>query len=133
MSWRAAQAAGLNRATLRLGESALLTVPAGVETVEMVFPGQNSRRLPVQGRQVTVKPQAIGLHELRAGEDRFLLAANPLSRDESDLSACASGRWGEWADRPGQEIESHNFAWILLLLAAQVLTIHMLLIRGGKS
>ena len=133
VNWRAAHATGLNRANLRLGESTVLTLPAGVDMVEMIAPGGKARRLPVQGRQVTIKPQAIGLHELHVGDSKFFLAANPLSRDESDLSACASGQFGEWADRSGQEMESRHFAWILLLLAAAVLSVHLLLLRGGKS
>jgi len=131
--WRAAHAPGLDRINLRLGESAVLTVPAGVETVELQSPGAKGRTLTVQGRQVTIKPPLAGLHEVRAGETTFFLAANPLSRDESDLTACASGRWGEWADRSAEEMESRHFAWILLLLAAAVLTVHMGLMRGGTS
>ncbi|HMF18573.1 MAG TPA: hypothetical protein VKE98_15285, partial [Gemmataceae bacterium] len=133
ITWRAAHAPGLDRSNLRLGESAVLTVPAGVDTVELKSPGAKGRTLPVQGRQVTIKPLSAGLHDVRAGETTFFLTANPLSRDESDLSACATGRWGEWADRSAEEMESRHFAWILLLLAAAVLTIHMVLMRGGTS
>jgi hypothetical protein len=130
---RAEHTTGLNRSNLRLRESALLTVPPGVEMIQLISPGAKPRSLPVQGRQVTIKPQSAGLHEVRAGETTFFLGANPLNRDESDLSACASGRWGEWADRTGQEMEPRHFAWILLLLAAAVLTVHMMLMRGVMS
>jgi hypothetical protein len=60
------------------------------------------------------------------------VAVNALSRDESDLRECASGRWGDWLDEASMRLEYRSVAWILLLLALGVVTIHLFLVsRGG--
>jgi hypothetical protein len=131
--WRAARMPGLDRTAVRPGETAVLTVPAGVDMVEVHSPGGISRRLPVHDRQVVVNVAETGLHELRAADSKYDLAVNTLNREESDLSGCVTGRWGEWTEPAGDFLETRGYAWILLLLAGVVLTVHLLLITGRMS
>jgi hypothetical protein len=125
VQWRAAHFPGLARANLRLDDSAMLTVRAGVDTVDVAAPGATPRPLPVHNRRVTLALSEPGLYTFRAGDATYRAAANALSRTESDLSAAVTGRWGRWADQTGTNLSHESFAWILLLAAAAVLTLHL--------
>jgi hypothetical protein len=60
------------------------------------------------------------------------VAVNALSRDESDLHECASGRWGDWLDETSLRLEYQSVSWALLLLALGVVSLHLFLVsRGG--
>ena len=75
-----------------------------------------------------VRAEEIGVYEMREGETHHAFAANALRREESDLSGCTSGEWGEWADERGHGLEGRSFAWILALLATLFLTVHLWLV-----
>ena len=55
-------------------------------------------------------------------------AANPLSRDESDLAGCASGKWGDERDATTLRLEYRDVRWVLVLLALAVLVLHLWLL-----
>jgi hypothetical protein len=131
VQWRAAHRPGLARANLRLGETAQLSVAAGVEAVELLPPRETVRTLPVHARRFTVRLEEPGRYEFRAGDHTYAAAANALSREESDLSTAVSGRWGEWADEAGQHLGTESVAWVLLLVAAAVLTLHLFVAARG--
>ncbi len=61
-------------------------------------------------------------------EDKYQFAVNALSRDESDLSVCVSGRWGDWLDETSLRLEYQAVDWLLLLLAVAVVTLHLFLV-----
>lgn len=128
VQWRASFTPGLSRTNVRLGEDVTLTLTSGVETVQLTGPDKQARSLPVQGRRVVVRAEDVGLYEIQAGEDSHAFAANTLRQDESDLMSCATGRWGDWLDEKSLNLEYHNIAWLLVLLALAVLTLHMILI-----
>jgi hypothetical protein len=133
LHWRAGELPGVRRANLRLGEAALVAVPLGVESVVHVPPQGATRLLPAHQQRVTVRPETTGLHEIEAGQAKYRLAVNALRREESDLSPCVTGRWGEWSDDHASAPALYNLAWIPLLLVLAVLTLHMALaMRGGK-
>jgi hypothetical protein len=132
VQWRASAEPGLTRVNIRLGEDTALTVPTPRENVQIVEPSGGTRSLAVQGRRVTIRPESVGAHQIRAGEDRHPFAVNTLNADESDLRNCATGRWGDWLDETTLRLEYQNIAWALLLLVLGVLCLHAFLIaRGG--
>ena len=128
VQWRAAQAPGLRRANLRLGELAALRVGSAAETVTLTPPDGKPRPVPVRDREAFVRAEEVGRYELREGDVRHAFAVNALRREESDLSGCVSGEWGEWADERGHGLEGRSFAWVLVLLATLALTVHLLLV-----
>jgi hypothetical protein len=132
VQWRASRSPGLRRANLRLGELASLRVGPGTETVTLTPPDGKPRTVPVHDREVSVRAEEVGLYELQEGETRHAFAVNALNREESDLSRCVSGQWGEWTDERGHGLEARSIAWALVLLAALVLTVHLMLV-GRKS
>jgi hypothetical protein len=131
--WRAARAPGVQRRNYRLGETVVVNVAHGVESVRILPPDGVAQQVPVHALQVMATTDQVGLYKLQAGERTDQLAVNTLNRDESDLSSCVTGKWGAWTDEAGQLLETQNFAWMLLLLAAAILTLHLFLVVRGKN
>jgi len=131
--WRSSELPGLRRANVRLGEMLQLMTPRGLESVTYVPPAGSTRIVPVQNQRASVRPQLAGEHAFEAGTVRHRFAVNILRADESDLTGCISGRWGAWTEDAAAAPAVYNFAWILLLLALGVLTLHMFFAgRAGK-
>jgi hypothetical protein len=78
-------------------------------------------------RTVSLRPEAPGIYEITAAGERYLFASNALRKEESDLSASASGRWGSLDDAAGAERELRSIAWVFLLLLMLALSLHLAL------
>jgi len=131
--WRATELPGLRRANLRLGESAFLTLPTGVESLMHMPPEGSPSSLLVTSQRATIRPEVTGLHELEARGLKHQFAVNALRREESDLQMCVTGRWGAWHEDPATAPALVHLAWIPMLLVLGVLTLHMALAtRMGK-
>lgn len=128
LRWRAAHLPGLNRANVRLGEETVLTLPAERDTVRLVAPDGTSRTLPVDGRRVAVRAESVGVWEWRDGDTVYPFAVNALSREESDLTSCTTGRWGDWLDETTRRLEYQDISWMLLLALLALATLHMFLV-----
>ena len=89
--------------------------------------------MPVRGRRATVRADRPGVYALRSGADTAEFAANPLSRDESDLTGCAGGRWGNELDATTLRLEYRDVRWLPVLLAAAVLVLHLWILGRGKT
>jgi hypothetical protein len=133
IQWRGAQAPGLSRSNVRLGEEAVLTLATPREAVRLVGPDRTERPLPVQGKRVVARAEEVGVYEFRADSESHAFAANALARDESDLTGCGSGRWGDWLDDTTLGLDYQGVAWAVLLVLLAVVGIHLILVaRGGK-
>jgi hypothetical protein len=128
IDWRAALRPGLSRPNIRLGEDTTLTLAADRDDVEIKPPSGSPRRLPVQERRVVVRGDEAGLWTLRAGTEEHRFAVNTLARDESDLTGCGTGTWGDWLDETTLRRDYQSIAWAFLLLALGVATIYLLLV-----
>jgi hypothetical protein len=124
IAWRANVAPGLRQANVRLGGEANPMVEPDVQSVNLLDPQRHTHQLSVRDKAVTIKADSAGVYELRANQTKYAFAANAVSREESDLTKAASGRWGSWADAPSLEWEYRSIAWLLLLLVLIVLAIH---------
>jgi hypothetical protein len=124
VAWRANVAPGLALANVRLGGEANLTVESGVQSVRLVDPKQKLLQLPVPGKTLTVKADLTGVYELNSSQNKFAFAVNAISREESDLTQAASGRWGNWANAPSLQWEYRSIVWLLALLVLAILAVH---------
>jgi hypothetical protein len=135
LQWRQSLAPGMSRANVRLGEQAVLTLYRPRDALEVVAPDGGSRRVPAPERRLVIRADEAGVWQVRDPESKEVLAscaANALARDESDLSGCGSGRWGDWRDATSLRLEYQSVAWVLLLLALGVGIVHLVLVsRGG--
>jgi hypothetical protein len=133
LRWRGAQAPGLIRPNVRLGEEAVLTLATPRESVRLVGPDRKEQTLPVQGKRVVARAEDVGVYEVRAEGETYSFAANALARDESDLTGCAAGRWGDWLDDTSLRLEYQGVGWVVLLGLLAVVGVHLVLVaRGGK-
>ena len=133
VQWRTSSLPGLDRTNVRPGEEATLILDGAAESVLLKLPGGAERRLPVRDRHVVVRAEQVGVYELRAGGEVYRFAANALRREESDLSRCASGRWGDWLDETSLRLEYRSIGWVLLLLVLGVLSLHVALVARGSA
>ncbi len=133
VQWRAANLPGVDRANVRLGDEVTWTLPTAADAVEVVRPGGDAVTVPAGGRRVSVRADRVGVYELRAGEESARFAANPLSRDESDLTKCESGKWGDERDATTLRLEYRDASWMLVLLALGVMTLHLWLAGRARG
>lgn len=133
VQWHASRTPGLSRTNLRLGEEAILTLSTDLETALVTNPDGHSRTMSVLDRRLVIRSEDVGVYEVRAGDSRYVFAANALDREESNLSKCSSGRWGNWLDETSLRLEYQNVAWLLLLVVLGVLTLHGFLIARGAG
>jgi hypothetical protein len=136
VQWRQSLAPGLNRPNVRVGEEAVLTLLRAQEGLDVVAPDGTVRRLAAPDRRLVIRTEDAGIWQVRNpqnnGEVLASCAANVLARDESDLTKCGSGKWGDWRDATSLRLEYQSIAWVLLLLALGVVTVHLALVsRGG--
>jgi hypothetical protein len=127
LQWRASEKPGLHRVNYRLGEQVALTFSTPRPTVAVVRPDGTRQTTPVQDRRLTVRPDEVGVWSIEAEEESTSFAVNAVSANESDLTGCVSGRWGDWLDETTLRLEYQSIAWILLLLVLAIATVHLLL------
>ena len=78
------------------------------------------------------KRRCPGIYSVVAGAVTNRFAVNALAADESDLSACATGQWGEWSEDTERRLEETSAVWIFGLLALALLTTHLYLRGDGE-
>jgi len=128
LNWRSRQTLGPNRVNLRLGETVTVAFPTQLkENLRLTLPGGESRLLPARGRTVAIKAEEVGRYAIRGDEQEFAFAVNALNRDESDLTGCAPGKWGDWLDETSVQLEYRSVVWAVLLVVLGVLTLHLIL------
>jgi hypothetical protein len=133
LQWRDAEKPGLHRANFRLGEQVALTFATPRTTVAIVRPDGTRQTMAVQDRRLTVRPNEVGVWSIEAEEESSSFAVNALSADESDLTGCVSGRWGDWLDETTLRLEYQSIAWILLLLVLAIATVHLFLVARSRG
>jgi hypothetical protein len=133
VQWRASQGPGPSRANVRLGEEAVLGLPAETRSARVVLPDGTRQTLPVHGQRVVIPADDVGVYQVHLANAKYTFAANALDREESDLSECASGQWGDWSDEPGSRPGSRNIAWVFLLFALLGLTLHTALVARAPG
>src|SRR5271166_5169817 len=126
---------GPNRPNSRLGETVTIAFPTPPrENVRLTLPGGKERTLSARGRTVALKPEDVGSYAIKGDESEFSFAVNALNREESDLTGCVSGKWGDWLDETSVQLEYRSVVWAVLLGVLGVLTLHLILAtRQGRA
>jgi hypothetical protein len=133
-AWRARELPGLARANLRLGETASVTVPAGVDKITVTRPDKVVETVTVRGQRAAFVAEEPGVYEVRYGDETSHFAVSARSAEESDLKDCVTGRWGEWIEESDAPPGILPLRWLLCLAALATLTVHLFLAtRGGRS
>ncbi len=149
LNWRSGLTLGPNRINLRLGETVTVTFPTILQSTSPPRVALRSTRgfTPVLGnrapggaqrnpggRTVVIQPEDVGSYTIKAADSEFAFAVNALNRDESDLTSCSPGKWGDYLDDTTVRLEYRSVTWAVLLLLLGVLTLHLFLAaRQGRA
>ena len=131
LKWRRAGLPGVAEPNVRLGQTLDVLLDKDVEQVELVSPDETARKLIPHGRRVLAPADSVGLHAIKTPDAEYLFSCNTISRDESDLSECRSGRWGNWNDSRIYQDRRVGLGWIFLVVAVAAMSGHLFLI--GKK
>ncbi len=126
--WRATHLPGFDRTNIRLGEEATWNLSSSEDRAELRGPSGDLSTVQAHGRRIAIRPDRPGVYSLRAGEQSAELAVNPLNRDESDLTKCSTGRWGDERDETTLQLEYRDLMWLPVLLALAIATLHLWLV-----
>ncbi len=125
VQWRATFQPGLARANVRLGEEAVWTLNASPASAEVTRPDGAVSTVPVYARRAAVHAERSGVYSLQTGDEQAEFAVNVLNRDESDLTKCVTGRWGDERDEATLRSDYRDVTAWLALLAVAVATLHV--------
>jgi hypothetical protein len=131
LHWRASQRPGLHENNFRLGAGVTLLTTG--EPLQLTLPDGTGRSLAPTGGPLTIEAQVPGVYSLAMGAAKYLFSVNPLAAEESDLSMCITGSWGEWKDEELRRFEYASVLWLLVLGALAVMVSHLMLIARGKG
>ena len=133
LSWRSSELPGISQSNIRFGGDVKVKIPEGITAVEITEPGGTVRQMTALDRTVSFTPDAPGTYGIAAANERYSFSLNALRKEESDLSASASGRWGSLDDPAGAERELRNIAWVFLLILMLTLSLHLALASRGLA
>jgi hypothetical protein len=133
ISWRNASTSGARPTNARLGGGVTVVLSPETKEATVVPPIGRTRATAVQDAKLVVASDAVGVFEVRTENETHRFAANALAPDESDLTQCAGGDWGEWSQSPELEREYRNVSWAFLLAALGALALHAALLRKGAD
>ncbi len=126
--WRRRGLPGVAQPNVRLGQTIEVLLEKDAKQVEVVLPDESVRKLGPHGRRVTVPAEHVGLHAVKTPDAEYQFSCNAVSRDESDLAGCRSGRWGNWNESPVYQDRRIGLSWIFLAVAVAAMTGHLALI-----
>lgn len=130
LSWRMAELPGLNESNARLGTEVLLRTRGGPVTV--VQPDGQRESFPNVRNELAITTPVPGIYTVSSGAETNQFAVNALSANESDLSGCSSGKWGQWKTDDRPRFEEASAVWIFGLLALALMAAHMYLIASAR-
>jgi hypothetical protein len=131
LTWRLAEMPGLKESNARLGEEVFLKT-AG-EPVAITSPDDAARTFPGTGGDLAIETPLPGIYSIVMGRETNQLSVNALAADESDLSACLTGQFGNWSEGTERRLEPSSVMWVFGLLALALLTAHLYLLAAAKG
>ncbi len=131
LNWRISQLPGLQENNCRLGAETILITTG--EPVSVAWPDGTTKNFPKPGDQLSLEIPLPGLYSVAMGTSTNSFVANALAADESNLSQCTTGEWGQWKNDNERRFEEASLVWIIGLVALAVLATHLFLSAGKKG
>jgi len=131
--WCLASVPGPAMSNVRLGQQfkvTLSTEAVAVETATMTAPDGTTQTLPVHGKLLELQGDVPGLYEVKIGPMQFPFACNAVNVEESNLSTCETGQWGQWNLSDVYQDQHLNLDWICILLALSCLMFELMILTG---
>jgi hypothetical protein len=131
LHWRASQTPGLPENNFRIGAD--VTLQTTGEPLRLTLPDGMLKSFAPPSGSLVVETPIPGLYSVAMGAAELPFSVNPLAAEESDLSARATGKWGEWQDEDLRRYEYASVLWIFILGALAVMVCHLVMIARGKG
>ncbi|HEX4178395.1 MAG TPA: hypothetical protein VHY57_08150, partial [Rhizomicrobium sp.] len=131
LQWRAGELPGIKESNVRLGGDVLLKTTG--QTVTLTSPDHTVKAYRAPGGDLALTTPMPGIYTITMGATTSQFAANPLSADASDLSTCATGKWGSWDESTEFRLEHTSAVWILALIGLALLAVHLFLLSNAKG
>ena len=131
LSWRISEMPGLKNSNARLGTEVILKTDG--QPIVITQPDGQTISFPKVADQMAVDTPMPGIYSVAMGSVTNQFSVNAMNADESDLSHCSGGKWGNWSDDPGQRLAETSAVWIFGLLALAFLTGHMYLVAAARG
>ncbi|MGH7941475.1 MAG: vWA domain-containing protein [Limisphaerales bacterium] len=131
LSWRISEMPGLKDSNARLGTEVMLKTDN--QPVAITQPDGEKLFFPKVADQMAIATPIPGIYTVAVGPETNQFSVNALAADESDLSQCATGQWGNWNNDPAQRLVETSAVWILGLLALAFLAGHMYLVAAARG
>lgn len=131
LSWRISEMPGLKENNARLGQEVLLKTTG--EPVSIIQPDGETKTFAKTGGDLSLETPALGIYSVVTGQITNHFSVNALDAEESDLSACASGEWGQWSEDTERRVEETSAVWMIGLLALIFLTAHLGVLASAKG
>ena len=128
VAWRRGGLPGVATPNVRLGQSVPVALPRDTKQVELISPNKSVRKLDARAGHIVATADRVGLHTMKTAGAEYAFSCNAVSHDESDLSGCRSGRWGNWADSSTHQDRQSSLSWIFVLVAIAAMTTHAALV-----
>lgn len=140
LDWRQKSLPGLSQTNVRLGSQVTFTpqrakavIPNASNTnqtpqitpqVQIIAPDGSVHEVQVPGQSVQVTVDQPGVYELVSANERYELASDVMSREESDMQSLATQTLGNWETTSTLRTQYTSIAWLILLGALGVLVLH---------
>lgn len=131
LSWRISEMPGLKESNARLGTE--VTLKTSGEAVTVTQPDGVRTAFAKTGGDLALDTPMPGIYSVVTGAGTNEFSVNVLAADRSDLSACASGQWGQWQEDTAQRLEQTSAVWIFGLFALGLLAAHLYLVAAAKG
>jgi hypothetical protein len=131
LQWRTSEQPGLLENNARLGAEVQLRT-AG-QPVAVIWPDGTTKSFPQTADRLALETPLPGQYSVVLANSTNAFVVNPLAAEESELTHCATGRWGAWKDEADQRLQLASAAWILGLAALTIMTAHLVLLARGRS
>ena len=154
LTWRISEMPGFQESNARLGTEVILKTTG--EAVTITQPDGAKKSFPRTGGELALETPMPGIYSVEVSGPGFQpvsssdslftnkehtgkmpvplqFSVNVLTADKSDLSACATGHWGQWSEDTERRLEEASAVWIFGLLALGLLCAHLFLVANGKG
>jgi hypothetical protein len=141
LKYRANQNSGFAANNLKLGTEAEFISSEGDKKLEITTPSNEKKTIAIStglnvhssSVSIRIPAEQIGLYKVKADSGNYEFSVGALSAEESDLRKCKTETNGNWLDNETIRSDYRPIAWILLLVALILLSLHHWFIAGVKN
>lgn len=117
----------------RAGEAVSFTPETGARALTWIRPDGTRKTIQIHAdnQPVLLSLHQAGIHILRTPQTIERVACNLLTAEETNLTGCRSGEWGQWNTNETLRRQTASLTSIFGLITLFLLPLHAILLRRG--